>query len=334
MNKFDLLDHFEKYLSSLTTKSFTDFCERLLQKLYPNEDIEIKGTIKKNNHCIFSGTFFKPQFLPIASPLDSKSLINTDLVSFKKELKGLSKFIYLTNNQNLLLSQEHLTELKQSYSDLSFEIWDGNSIKQKLYQLSEADLEYVIREFKMIEGYQATYSSPEQDRNIIGAIFSFLFANNKKVDNRKVLNSKQLTKLKEKIKINFEEAQHTRVTETYKKNIHNIHLIESFIQNQMTQDENPVNELVDMIQDEFCRLRKVADSDSPVKDHLLFPEIAKILLPPGKTNDPSFISCAKSIVIYFFEYCDIGKRTEDEIKNTNEELTFFDTKDETNKSGV
>lgn len=323
MDKYNLLEEFDKYLSSLNTKSFTEFCERLLQKLYPKEDIEIKGTIKKNNHCIFSGTLFKPQFIPIESSLDSKSLINTDLVNFKKELKGLSKFIYITNNQNLSVSEEHLTELKQNYPDLSFEIWNGNSIKQKLYQLSEADLEYVIREFKMIEDYQATYSSPEKDRNIINAIFTFIFAADKKLKNGKVINSKKLTKIKDKIKINFEVVQHPRVTETYKKNLHNINLIESFIQTQMTQDENSVNELVDMIQDEFCRLRKVADSDSPVKDHLLFPEIAKILLPPGKENEPQFKSCAKSIVIYFFEYCDIGKRTEDEINNKKDELTLF-----------
>ena len=175
----------------------------------------------------------------------------------------------------------------------------------------------------MIEDYQATYSSPEKDRNIINAIFTFIFAADKKLKNGKVINSKKLTKIKDKIKINFEVVQHPRVTETYKKNLHNINLIESFIQTQMTQDENSVNELVDMIQDEFCRLRKVADSDSPVKDHLLFPEIAKILLPPGKENEPQFKSCAKSIVIYFFEYCDIGKRTEDEINNKKDELTLF-----------
>jgi hypothetical protein len=329
MEKFNLLNHFNKYLSSLNTKSFIEFCERLLQKLYPNEDIEIlvpsgKGTIKKNSHCIFSGTLFKPQYIPLESTFDSTSLIKTDLVSFKKELKGLSKFIYITNNQKLSLSEEHLTELKQNYPALSFVVWNGNSIKLKLSQLSAADLEYVLREFTMIEGYEETYSRPEQDRNIISTIFTFIFATDKKLKNGKVINSKKLTKIKDKIKINFEEVQHPRVTETYKKNLHNINLIESFIQSQMTQDENSINELVDMIQDEFCRLRKVADSDSPIKDHLLFSEIAKKLLPPGKENDPSFISCAKSIVIYFFEYCDIGKRTEDEINNKKNELTLFE----------
>ena len=324
MYKYDLLEHFEKYLLTINAKSFTEFCERLLQKLYPNEDIEIKGTIKKNNHCIFSGTLFKPQFIPIESSLESKSLINTDLVSFKKELKGLSKFIYLTNNQNLSISEEHLSELKQNYPGLSFEVWNSNSIKLKLSQLSAADLEYVIREFTMIEGYEKTYSTPEQDRNIINSIFAFLFINSSKVDKSRVLNAKQFTALKAKIKLNFEPVQHSRIEQTYKNNIHHIALIESLIQNQLTQDENPVNELIDMVQDEFCRLRKVADAASPIKDHLLFPEIAKILLPPGKENDPHFKSCAKSIIIYFFEYCDIGKRTEDEIKNKKDEPTFFD----------
>jgi hypothetical protein len=324
MNKFDLSELFDNYLSSLKTKSFTDFCERMLQKLYPNEDIEIKGTIKKNNHCIFSGTLFKPQFIPVESSLDSKSLINTDLVSFKQELRGLSKFIYVTNNQNLSVSEEHLTELKQNYPALAFEIWNGKSIKLKLSQLSSADLEYVLREFKMIEGYKDTYSTPEHDRNIIGSIFTFIFAADKKLKNGKVINSKKLTKIKDKIKINFEVVQHPRVTETYKNNLHNINLIESFIQTQITQDENSVNELVDMIQDEFCRLRQVAHSDSPIKDHLLFSEIAKKLIPPGKENDPSFISCAKSIVIYFFEYCDIGKRTVDELNNSKDELSLFE----------
>ncbi|NCQ18250.1 MAG: hypothetical protein GW805_08005 [Ignavibacteria bacterium] len=323
MDKFTLLEHFEKYLSTLTTKSFTDFSERLLQKLYPQEEIEIKGSIKKNNHCLFLGSLYKPQFLPLASPIDSKSLINTDLVNFKKEIKGLSKFIYLTNNENLTFSPEHLSELKERYSNLSLEVWNSHTIKQKLYQLSEPDLKYVISEFTMIEGYQQTYSSPEQDRNIINDIFAHLFVNAKYVDKDKILKSKTLTPLTEKIKLNFEETQHQRIEQTYTNNIHHISLIESLIQNQQTRDENPVNELVDMIQDEFCRLRKVAHANFPVKDHLLFAEIAKILLPPGKENNSYYKSCAKSIVIYFFEYCDIGQRTEDEIKKANNTLPLF-----------
>ena len=78
-----------------------------------------------------------------------------------------------------------------------------------------------------------------------------------------------------------------------------------------------------MIQDEFCRLRKVAHANFPVKDHLLFAEIAKILLPAGKENNYRYKSCAKSIVIYFFEYCDIGQRTENEIKKANNTLPLF-----------
>lgn len=324
MIKFNLLDHIDKYLSLLNAKSFTEFCERLLQKLYPNEDIEIKSTIKKNNHCIFSGTLFKPQFIPIESSLESKSLINTDLVNFKKELKGLSKFIYITNNQHLAVSEEHLSELKQNYPELSFEVWNSNSIKLKLSQLSAADLEYVIREFTMIEGYEKTYSTPEQDRNIISEIFAHLFANSYKVNKTKVINAKQLTALKEKIRLNFEPVQHARIEQTYKNNIHHISLIEAIIQSQLTQDENPVNELIDMIQEEFCRLAKVANANYPIKDHQLFGEIAKLFLPPGKEQNPRFKSCAKSIVIYFFEFCEIGRRTEDEINNKKDDLTLFE----------
>lgn len=42
MDKYFTLEHFEKYLSSLTHKSFTDFCERLLQKLYKLTYEEVK----------------------------------------------------------------------------------------------------------------------------------------------------------------------------------------------------------------------------------------------------------------------------------------------------
>lgn len=47
MGKYLTIEHFEKYLSSVTSKSFTVFSERLLQKLYPNEDIEINEPYKK-----------------------------------------------------------------------------------------------------------------------------------------------------------------------------------------------------------------------------------------------------------------------------------------------
>jgi len=60
MEKYLTFEHFEKYLSALTTKSFTEFCERLLYKLYNFTyeevkiiDPEIEKIISKEDYINF-----------------------------------------------------------------------------------------------------------------------------------------------------------------------------------------------------------------------------------------------------------------------------------------
>lgn len=327
MNKVNLLQQLENYLSTLNTKSFTDFTERLLQKLYPQEDIVLEGTIKKNNHCIIAGSLYKPQFLPVASNINSNSIINTDLVNFKNEIKKSSKLIYLTNNSNFSFSEEYKADLIKKYPNLSVEIWSPKSIQLKLLQLNEQDFDFVLAEFMMYEDYQETYSTPENDRNILEDIFNYLFTVKLKKEDIPPPNRDKFTEFTDKVKINFEISQRERITQTYKNNYHRIAQIKYFVENQLTQDESPVNELIDMIQDKFCLLAKVPNSNYPIKDHLFIQEIGKTLLEDNKINNPHYLSCAKSIVIYFFELCDIGKKTEAEVSksaNSQDDPFLFD----------
>ena len=47
-------------------------------------------------------------------------------------------------------------------------------------------------------------------------------------------------------------------------------------------------------------------------------KIAEQIVPEDKRQLPEYISCAKSVVLYFFEMCDIGKKYE------GEQLSFLD----------
>jgi len=155
----------------------------------------------------------------------------------------------------------------------------------------------------------------EADKTILDEIFDFIYKEKINEENAKIKFEKDGLGITKKIKINFEGNQRKRVTQIIAEYFKYEYIIREFIEIEKENNAFRVDGLRDTIQDIFCELKKTQDTETIIQDFNVFTEIAKQLLPVKKQQDTKFIFNAKLIVIYFFEFCEIGKKTEEEMKN-------------------
>lgn len=320
MDKYQKAEQFVNYLANQNAKTFYDFTEKFLQILYPSEEIEIKTKLKKDSYCIVSSILFKPFHIPLDTVIDSKSILNSDVVNYSKELKGLSKFIYITNNSHFTISEEFKSATAKKYPNLSFELWNHRVLNQKLITLSEESLNDLLGEFQLFEDYKKEYQSFEEDRDILKELFSFILKKNTQPEVRRNVEPEKLTHIKDKIVLNFSVHQHDKVKKSFNNLYHLVHQTETFIKDQILIDEDSIYELKERIQSEYCRIGKKGDVNCAINDHLIIDEVARTLLTDGRTNHTRFLNAAKAVVLFFFVYCDIGRKTDDEVNQKEPDL--------------
>lgn len=318
MEKLKHLSSLDSYLLNINPKSFLVLCEKLLQKLYPDDNVQLNSK-KKANYCVLDSLFFKPCHISFdGAQIDFQSIINTDLITFSKQLKTANKLIYITNNPLFEITDTILSGLRGKNPKLKIEVWTPVRLRNKLITLNDEELKEVLGDYNLYEAYQSNYTSVEADRDILQDIFSYLFTN--QIINKEIpqISEQKATRIRKKIKINFSPIQHSQVSSSFKHHLRKILLVEKFIQDQMDQNEDDVFDLVERIQSEYCHLQKGGNAHHPVNDHLVFEKLAKYLLPEDKVKNTHYFACAKSIVLYFFEICDIGRRTEEELAEVKE----------------
>jgi len=149
--------------------------------------------------------------------------------------------------------------------------------------------------------------------NIIQEIFSFVFINASKTKTSRKLEANRKPNLKIKFDINFDENQQI-IRTTFRNNIRYINLVKKFVEDQMKIDDQPVLDVVDRIQNLFISHRnkkymdmKIANPNEQIFDFSIIDDIAIDLLTPEQKTNTHYMAYAKSIVLYFFELCDIGK---------------------------
>lgn len=160
----------------------------------------------------------------------------------------------------------------------------------------------------------------EADKTILDEIFEYIF--NEKIDeeNARVKFEKDGKDITEKIKVNFDGSHRKRVAQIVSDYFKYEHIIRNFVQIEAENNSFRIDALKDVIQDTFCEIRNTQDTESKIENFNVFKEIAQKLLPINKQYDTKYVFNAKLIVVYFFEFCEIGKKTEAE--NNSNQLKF------------
>ncbi len=155
----------------------------------------------------------------------------------------------------------------------------------------------------------------EANRTILDEIFDYIYK--EKIDLEKAERKFEADgiKIAKKIRINFEGNQQKRVNQLISNYLKYEYIIREFIEIEKLENPLRIDGLRDKIQDLYCNIQNTENTETRIKNFNVFTEIAKELLHINKQHNTSYIFNAKLIVLYFFEFCDIGKKTDEETNN-------------------
>ncbi len=167
--------------------------------------------------------------------------------------------------------------------------------------------------------YNSAEKKEEKDIGIIADILDFIFQSKITVEDieptKDEKNKEIFVNLKDKIPLNFkDQKQQNDVNKMFTNLWSTIRLVEKYLAEM--EDQGKVLRLKEQIQTEF---RKLKDQNNDILK--IFDELPLLFLQDDKKTNPDYHSGAKAIVLYFFEYCDIGSKTEKEKLN---EKSLFD----------
>lgn len=134
-------------------------------------------------------------------------------------------------------------------------------------------------------------------------------------------NDSKITELKTKLSLNFEEDQSKEVAKLIQRCWWKMELVEEFAQKMSEINRWRIDSLILLIQHLFKEKRVCTISNEVVQTAGILEAISNELIPTGKEKNPDYFANALAIVLYFFQMCEIGKKTQ---KETETDITFLD----------
>ena len=156
--------------------------------------------------------------------------------------------------------------------------------------------------------YNSAEKKEEKDIGIIADILDLIFQSKITVADIKPTKEEEnkaiFVNLKEKIPLNFiDSKQQDEARKIFTNLWSTIRLVEKYLSE--IEDQGKVLRLKEQIQAEFRKLK--SQNNDILK---IFDELPLLFLQDDKKTNPDYHSGAKAIILYFFEYCDIGSKTE------------------------
>jgi hypothetical protein len=155
----------------------------------------------------------------------------------------------------------------------------------------------------------------KSEQQILKELFSYIFNDDTPYDKLRKIDGDRSAHITKKLEINF-PGKLKSASKTFANNLANITLVQRFISDQLKIDDQPFINFVDRIQSIFLKLKDSEEIDVPIEDPKHFNAITDELLKIYELPSKVFFGYMKSVVLYVFELCDIGKMPiEANIKN-------------------
>lgn len=168
-----------------------------------------------------------------------------------------------------------------------------------------------------INVYQNSVASQENELGVINDIFIYVIEASKEKEslpaNKDVLKDK-LLHLNEKIKLNFQNGDEVKEVKDYFTQLFSkISAVEKSFQ---TLDENDQEDVHFYISSAYQDLKR--DEENKVT---ILKRLSEAFIPPNHSKNPSYVSIAQAIVLFFFDDCTIFEKTK---KETNNQTNLFE----------
>jgi hypothetical protein len=190
-------------------------------------------------------------------------------------------------------------------------------------KLKGAEFDFIENIWKYLKKWgclaYSNLDSSIDDLGIIGEIFEFLFDNTPKKSSVHSLDSDVFAKLIVKVPLNFPEEQQNRLSDMIRNTTDKRLLAQKYLQEY--EDELKILDLREWIQTKYCEIRGINNHEEPINDIGFLENLVSAILPTNRKNNSHYQGNAKAIVLHFFEFCFIGKKTQEE---ANRQKSLFD----------
>lgn len=307
-------------LPSLSQREFLHLCKKFLRIAF-DETIEtqMKTDLPIDALHKSDGRLFK--ILPPLSIYDARLTLKNDIEQIKKIVPPINSIIYLTQSKfsNDKLKKEYAIK-KTNKGNIHIDI-----ISQQQILLTTSPLDKktslddkVLSQDEITNLFEDRYSVTPHTNTILAKIFSYISSKAELDEYYFPAIEEDYENLRIKISCNFAQKKDREyVIDSYKNLWATKALVEEFIQNNFEKNPIQFTWIYHAVQNIYKEEKQINHVGFPINYPSLFRTLAKKLVPPFGQNDPIYEILAEAIIMYFFEYCDIGKKFE------NEQPSFF-----------
>lgn len=293
---------------------FLSYCKKYIEFYYPNKGKTQKRIINEFDRR--ENKLFK-----ILNPVSTEQLFKTikdDLTKLDKLKIRFHQIIYFT--QFSLLSNEYFIQYTKKTYRSKNNSYDFVSFPGLITALSSTVTKIVpqlLINSDLQEMYSKAFLKPERTINIIEEIFDYVFSSQDEI--KFPTNIKDgLEKLLPKISINFSGQDHDTILESLTANWPTKNLIDQYIREKISLKPLQIFAMLTKVHNEYKMLNPDRDIHYPINYFKNILAITDSIIPAQKSKLSEYHACCLSIVLYFFEMCDIGDRTK------NEQLSFIE----------
>lgn len=311
-------------ISNKQNYSFLTIAEDYISRFYPHSQ---KPDANKSSKFILDALAYTDTIIFLYIICNNLKALQKRIASDIAKLNTIKYqsthlYYFVEGPQNILKDQN--LSLGRQYSTNSYHVtlFDEKTIIEHLISSKNKINQINSKSIRSYYDYQG--KSPEIQHNILEELFSFV--NIDQIDLSIITSlEKKLFHLNPKIKENFVSRNFKNVFETYNALWIEKEYVDYFIRENYHRYDRQLKAILDKIRNTFknLKLNKKNSVEFPVNDPYVFEQLADLFVPADKKSDPRYFSTAKALVLYFFEYCDFGKKSKEDppslFSNTFEE---------------
>lgn len=308
----------EEYISNLSDKDFTLFCDRLLSRLYPNSLLSC--SILENGYNNINGSLFLVVPNEFEDSASIESIIPVDI-----ENTSVSSLVFFSRD-SFRLSPEQKENVRSNLGKIRIDVWGLETIKLKLNSFETEDQFFIVDDDSVFTQYLSTEPDLMEEIDIIHNIFSFIKKNAKPVISVPDIKSKKYNGIVKKINFNFTTFRE-RVFDMYQLTYYHKSIVEKYFLDSTAHDKSEVLILREFFRSKYISITGYLKTTYPVNEYKFLEMLADACLEDKFKQKIKYKLWAKAIVMYFFEYCDFGARNkedtiiqEDLFENLNTDL--------------
>ena len=295
------LDNVTSFIADLPNDDFVSFCDKFLTKIFPFDSLK-SATIGDNGYTIINESIF--------SVIPNESFIKPTIATLASvPKKSISKLIVIVKS-SFADQPKFKSFLKSKFKNLIIEIWGINSIKLKLQNFADDDIQFMLGQDSTYSSYFKIAKNQEVAFEYYQEIADYLMLNFKPpLKPAKIQPDKnEFSEILNKVPLNFSPSQ-SSVWEIYRNSYQYKNLTEKFIQERYKTDDNFKIGLIIDIHSSFCSIAHAPRHHYPVNDVQVIEEMAKRCLKPEYKEHPTLLNLSRGLIMYFFELCEFGARS-------------------------